>query len=304
MDLAERAMSQGAEERSRALRSRSGDRRGRPIRRGGDQAPRVGRAEGALGSQQAARLAEGGAPHQQQQQQQRVGPELDRITRALADVFDQADNTFGLQRQDITRLQTEAIPMELIQAFFPALVRMTLRNTQSIAALEATAFHHIHLEKKHQICQAMRITSQFFVQEATRLRRENAQALREKAKVPELDALGVPRPHLWLALLGAVRQQGERVGAANAEVIADYLDAVKADGSMTNEKMCDTVRHCRISYTHDRKTMKIHISAESSGVVPQLLDSLKQLGAEIKRGTPPRSHNERIMQLLLDHAEM
>eukprot|EP00959_Pyramimonas_sp_CCMP1952_P005768 120801-Pyramimonas_sp.AAC.1 len=50
--------------------------------------------------------------------------------------------------------------------------------------------------------------------------------------------------------------------------------------------------------------MKIHISAESSGVAPQLLGSLKQLGAEIKRGAPPKSRSERIMQLLLDHAEI
>ena len=72
---------------------------------------------------------------------------------------------------------------------------------------------------------------------------------------------------------------------------------------MTNDNLCDHIRHCRISCAQDRKVLKIHVEAKDTNIQPQLLDSLRQLGAEVKRGSPPKSRQERLMQILLDSLE-
>eukprot|EP00959_Pyramimonas_sp_CCMP1952_P464625 9486932-Pyramimonas_sp.AAC.1 len=95
------------------------------------------------------------------------------------------------------------------------MVRATLKNIQGLSALEAAIYHIIHLDRDHDVCKAMRITAKFYVDEANRIRREHAQEIRDQQPVEDLEKLGVPHPHLWLALVGGVVQQGERVGAAN-----------------------------------------------------------------------------------------
>ncbi|CAK0822016.1 unnamed protein product [Prorocentrum cordatum] len=231
------------------------------------------------------------------------GGDLGGVANALSQLFQNADQTYGLQRGDVMGLGDEAFPVELIQAIFPVMVRAMLKNIQGLSALEAAIYHIIHLDRDHDVCKAMRITAKFYVDEANRSRREHAQEIRDQQPVEDLEKLGVPHPHLWLALVGGVVQQGERVGAANHLALKQYLDTIKADGTITNDSLCMQIRHCKISYTHDRKLMKIHLEAQGSGVQTQLLDSLKQLGGKLMKGTPPRSHHERLMQLFLDSAE-
>ena len=87
-----------------------------------------------------------------------------------------------------------------------------MRNLQGMAALEAAVYHQVHLDKEHDVSKAMRLTGRYFVDVAMRLRKDYADKLRAGEKIPELDNLGVPRPHLFLALAGAVAQQGEKIG--------------------------------------------------------------------------------------------
>ncbi|CAK0890886.1 unnamed protein product [Prorocentrum cordatum] len=142
----------------------------------------------------------------------------------------------------------------ITQAFFPVVARVAPRNARAIGALDAAVYRVILLVRGHPICRAMR------------------------QEVPLWNALGVPLPHRRLALLGAVRQQGERVGAASAETIADYLGGIKAGPAITNEQMRDKVRHCRISFTHGRNIMQIHVAADAAG---SRSDSLMQVMLDI-----------------------
>ncbi|CAK0892142.1 unnamed protein product, partial [Prorocentrum cordatum] len=195
------------------------------------------------------------------------------------------------------------MPIELVQAIMPVLVRSMLRTRQGLAALESVVFNIAHLQADHEVCQAMRLTGRYFVQEAQRLRLQHRQEIQNGVRVVELDKLGVPRPHLWLTLVGALQQQGDRVGAQTAAIIKTYMDTVKADQSMTNETLDSHCRFCKIGFTHDRATMKIFLEASGSGIQVEVLAGLVQIGASIKRGTPPRSHQERLMQLALDGME-
>eukprot|EP00959_Pyramimonas_sp_CCMP1952_P463101 9484335-Pyramimonas_sp.AAC.1 len=74
------------------------------------------------------------------------------------------------------------------------------------------------------------------------------------------------------------------------------MDQIKGGPTIANETLCMQVRHCRISFTRDRKLMKIHVEAHKTGVQLQLLDPFKQLGAKLMKGTPPLSHQGRLMQ--------
>ena len=220
--------------------------------------------------------------------------------RGRGKLFDAADNNYGLQRGDVLRLQQEQMPIEMVQALMPVILRSVLHTRQGLAALESTVFNIAHLTADHEVCQAMRLTGRYFVQEATRLRQQHRQELQNGVRIEELEKLGVPHPHLWLTLVGALQQQGDRVGAQTAATIRQYMDTIRADASMTNEALNSHCTYCKISFTHDRSTMKIFLEASGSGIQVEVLAGLVQLGATIKRGTPPRSHQERLMQLALD----
>eukprot|EP00959_Pyramimonas_sp_CCMP1952_P250080 5227898-Pyramimonas_sp.AAC.1 len=89
----------------------------------------------------------------------------------------------------------------------PVVTRVRLRNMQGIAALESTVYMIAHIQADHAVAQAMQLTGKYFVQEATRLRRDHKDDLRAGNPVEALEKLGVPHPHLWLALVGARQQQ-------------------------------------------------------------------------------------------------
>ena len=43
----------------------------------------------------------------------------------------------------------------------------------------------------------------------------------------ELEALGTPHPHVWLALVGALAAQGEKIGQQKHNLIAQYFQKVQ-----------------------------------------------------------------------------
>ena len=108
---------------------------------------------------------------------------------------------------------------------------------------------------------------------------------------------------MFLELAGAAAQRGQKAGAAKHRDIRAWLEGVRADATMTNDKLCDQVHHCRISYTRDRKTLKIRLEGKETDVQPHMPDSLKQLGAAVLRGTPPKSHQERLNHMVLGSVE-
>ncbi|CAK0883839.1 unnamed protein product, partial [Prorocentrum cordatum] len=167
---------------------------------------------------------------------------------------------------------------------FPALVRAALKNAQGLAALEAAIYHIMHLDRDHQGRMAMRATAKYYVDEANSIRRDSQQQLRDHQPAPELDALGVPHPHLRLALVGGVAQQGERIGAVNHAALKQLMDQIEGDPAIANETLCMQVRHCRISFARDRELMNILVVARNAGVQLQLLDSIQQLGAKLMNG--------------------
>ncbi|CAK0808422.1 unnamed protein product [Prorocentrum cordatum] len=96
----------------------------------------------------AARAAEEGRPRQV------PNPSLENpgLARLLQETFDNAGNAFGLRRKDLTSLAQGRAPLELIQAFFPAVMRATLRAVQGVPALGAAALHQVHMGKERDIC--------------------------------------------------------------------------------------------------------------------------------------------------------
>ncbi|CAK0825075.1 unnamed protein product [Prorocentrum cordatum] len=194
------------------------------------------------------------------------------------------------------------MPIELIQAVMPTVIRALLKNAQSTAALKSAVFPAAHLEADHELCTTMKLTGHYFFQEAARLRQQRRQEPIEGRVVEELAELGVPRPHLWLALAGALLHMGDKVGAQTAVKISQYMDGIRVDQALTNDTLASQVKYCRASYTHERSVMKIFLEASQTGIQPEVLSPLVPCGASIKKGTPPKSHQERLVQLAFDGA--
>jgi hypothetical protein len=54
------------------------------------------------------------------------------------------------------------------------------------------------------VIQAMQVTAKFYGNEAARLRKDHKEAIQAGQEVPELTQLGIPHPHVWVALIGAL----------------------------------------------------------------------------------------------------
>eukprot|EP00959_Pyramimonas_sp_CCMP1952_P318900 6672489-Pyramimonas_sp.AAC.1 len=69
---------------------------------------------------------------------------------------------------------------------------------------------------------------------------------------------------------------------------------------ISNGELADQVRHCRLQTTHAQDKVKIWIEAKATGIEDTVVAALVQLGGVHKHGTPPRSHNARLLQIHLD----
>eukprot|EP00959_Pyramimonas_sp_CCMP1952_P350953 7352646-Pyramimonas_sp.AAC.1 len=72
---------------------------------------------------------------------------------------------------------------------------------------------------KRDVIQAMQATAKFYGNEAARPRKDRREAIQAGQEVPELAQLGVPHPHVWVALIGAPVGQGGIIGQANLQKI-------------------------------------------------------------------------------------
>ncbi|CAK0893101.1 unnamed protein product, partial [Prorocentrum cordatum] len=194
--------------------------------------------------------------HQRQRAQQGAA-------HPLAQLFDKADNFYGLQRRDFAQLQNQQMSIGMVQTLEPAAMRATLRNMQGIAALESTAFMNAHIQADHAASQAMQLTGKYFVQEATRLRRD----------------------HTWDIRAGNPVEAPEKLGA--------YVDRAQGDPTLASASLAQQVKHRRVFYTCDKSATKIFIEARDTETQTEVLAALVQLGAKIMKGTPPKSHQER-----------
>ena len=78
--------------------------------------------------------------------------------------------------------------------------------------------HHIHIDAKHDVPQALQLTGKYCVQDSRRIREQHKQVFAEqqqKEQIPDLEALGIPDPHAWMTLVGALVQQGEKIGVSD-----------------------------------------------------------------------------------------
>ncbi|CAK0855270.1 unnamed protein product [Prorocentrum cordatum] len=93
-----------------------------------------------------------------------------------------------------------------------------------------------------------------------------------------------PRPPARRARFDPIElQMGDRVGAQTVAKMRQCMDGARADQTSSNDALASRVKYCRVSHTRDRSVMKC--------------------GASIKKGTPPKNHQERLLQLALDGLE-
>jgi hypothetical protein len=60
------------------------------------------------------------------------------------------------------------------------------------------------------------------------------------------------------------------------------------------------VKHCRLQTTFAGDKVKLFLAVSNTDLEQTVVNALVQLGGIHKHGTPPRSHNARLMQLHLD----
>ena len=118
--------------------------------------------------------------------------------------------------------------------------------------------------------------------------------------------LGPPFLHAWGALLRALAQGklGDR-----AKTIEAYWNNVIST-ARNLEELADTVKHCRISKTHDAKQAKLQFAVAVWRPEPHdlrdltledaLLAALAEQGALRRNGAPPKSALARDAQRILD----
>eukprot|EP00959_Pyramimonas_sp_CCMP1952_P171821 3590199-Pyramimonas_sp.AAC.1 len=75
---------------------------------------------------------------------------------------------------------------------------------------------------KHDVVQSMQLTAKYCGTEAARIRKEKREQLESGKTVDELVALGIPHPHAWMALVGALIAQGEKIGQQNLAALTQY----------------------------------------------------------------------------------
>ena len=102
---------------------------------------------------------------------------------------------------------------------------------------------------------------------------------------------------MWLAMVGALQQQGDNVGTATAARIKIYMGGIRADQSMTNDVLASDVKYCRVACARDRATVKIFLEASQTGIQKEVVEAMVQLGAAVTKGTPPKSHQGRLLQM-------
>ncbi|CAK0883711.1 unnamed protein product, partial [Prorocentrum cordatum] len=130
--------------------------------------------------------------------------------RALNDVWAATDNHYGLREGGLTDMQT--MPIQWVQAMTPILMRMALGHEHRLRLVESAFFRHVQLPTSHDVPQPMMLTARYYGQEANRLRDHHQEAIKNGELVPELEELGIPHPHVWVSLIGALVAQGDKVG--------------------------------------------------------------------------------------------
>eukprot|EP00971_Amphidinium_carterae_P144327 2860313-Amphidinium_carterae.1 len=103
-------------------------------------------------------------------------------------------------------------------------------------------------------------------------------------------------PHVWLfgALLKALQQRGDAVGAVNATAVKQLAERYAL---LTLGAKAELVKACRMQKTFDKECRRL-LLALSPGVAEQqqLLAALAQTGAVHKLGRAPEGEMERSLQ--------
>ncbi|CAK0889547.1 unnamed protein product, partial [Prorocentrum cordatum] len=262
--LAERALSTGAEQRVQELRGGSAT---------APAAPTVAEA-----AQVVARVAAALQRHVMQLVDNHCGPAPS-----------------GVQGLDL-------MPPEWTHATFPVLARLALRHEHSINRLEAASYRRAQMPSKHDVIKAMQLTAKFHGSEAARLRKDNAQALAAGQLVQALEDLGIPHPHVLLALVGALIAQGDKIGQLNLQALKSYMATVNHE-KPSDALLADKIHHCRMQTTHTGEFVKLWLKVDPPELENAVVAALVQLGGQHKHGAPPRSHGARVMQVHLDALE-
>ena len=181
--------------------------------------------------------------------------------------------------------------------------RAKLANSQDASALVMTVFIVIHLAGRYEKRHTTKFTGQILAQEVQRLRLQNCQDIKDGAHVPDLEKLGVPHPSLWLAIAEASQQQGYEVGAQNAMCSRTYMDTGGWIATLLHSDIASQVKYRRVSYTHDKVTMKIFWQARQMSFKKEVVDGILQLEVSVKKGTPPMSPVEGHHLLSIDGRE-
>ncbi|CAK0822869.1 unnamed protein product [Prorocentrum cordatum] len=191
-------------------------------------------------------------------------------------VWDTTDTHFGLARQDVASLQR--MPIEWVQAVMPVLMRLSLRHEQGLSQLEAASYRHVQLPTKHDVVQSMQLTAKYYGTEAARIRKDKREQLESGQTVDELVALGIPHPHVWMALVGALVAQGEKIGQQNLAALTQYQQKARQERP-TNSTLADDIHHCRMQSTHNGEMTKIWIAVDPPTLENTVVSSMADVGS-------------------------
>eukprot|EP00959_Pyramimonas_sp_CCMP1952_P447117 9361417-Pyramimonas_sp.AAC.1 len=112
------------------------------------------------------------------------------------------------------------------------------------------------MPSKHDVITAMQLAAKVYGTEAARLRNDSAQALAAGQIVQALEDLGIPHPHVFLALVGALIAQGDKIGQLNLQALQSYMATANHE-TPSNALLADKVHHCRMQTTHTEEFVKL-----------------------------------------------
>ncbi|CAK0895849.1 unnamed protein product [Prorocentrum cordatum] len=117
--------------------------------------------------------------------------------------------------------------------------------------------------------------------------------------------LGAPFLHAWGALLRGLGQCAQVEGAVKTTLEA-YWNAVISK-AQNLELLADTVKHCRLSKTHNAKVAKLQFAVavwqpDGGGMALEeaVMKAMMTIGGHRRNGAPPKSALARDAQRILD----
>ena len=168
------------------------------------------------------------------------------------------------------------------------LSQLSLRHSLEIRELQSAVFRTVVISKDSPFVSE--------AQEATRIFTEKAKGAREQRNHKMLEDLGEPQYHSWAAMVKVAVSDGQATGE-DAEVLKQHFNSVTAVSDLIDRVLIAKVKRC-----FDKKMNKIHFAVcpDMSPILDALLRTIGKAGGRIKRGTAPRSGNERELQDLVD----